>query len=44
VGGRVERVVCVATGNVLKDPDEVIRISGGVKEVPADYEELLRVI
>jgi threonine synthase len=39
-----EQVVCVATGNVLKDPEEVLRISGGVKEVPADYERLLQVI
>ncbi len=42
--GRDERVVCVATGNVLKDPDEVVRISEGAKEVPADYEKLLQVI
>ena len=41
---RDERVVCVATGNVLKDPEEVLEVAGYVKEVPADYEKLLQVI
>lgn len=32
-----ERVVCVLTGNGLKDPDTAIAQSGGVIEIPADY-------
>jgi len=32
-----ERVVCVLTGNGLKDPDTAISQSGGVTEIPADY-------
>jgi len=32
-----ERVVCVLTGNGLKDPDTAIAESGGVIEIPADY-------
>ena len=32
-----ERVVCVLTGNGLKDPDTAIAQSGGVVEIPADY-------
>ncbi len=38
--GRVtpgERVVCVLTGNGLKDPDTAIAESGSVIEIPADY-------
>ncbi len=33
-----ERVVCVLTGNGLKDPDTAIAQSGGVIEIPADYD------
>ena len=32
-----ERVVCVLTGNGLKDPDTAIAQSGQVIEIPADY-------
>lgn len=32
-----ERVVCVLTGNGLKDPDTAIGQSTGVIEIPADY-------
>ena len=44
-GGEVEkdeRVVCVATGHMLKDPEEAVRVSGRMTEVPARVEEILR--
>lgn len=42
--GRDERVVCVATGSAMKDPEEILGVTGGVREVPACYEELLKVV
>jgi threonine synthase len=33
-GGR--RIVCVLTGNGLKDPDTAVRVSGAYTQVPAD--------
>lgn len=41
---RDERIVCVATGNVLKDPEEVVTVVGGIKEIRAEYEELKKVV
>lgn len=41
---RDERVVCVATGNVMKDPEEVVRVSGGPVEVEGEKEEILGVV
>jgi len=39
---RDEKVVCVATGNVLKDPEEVIEICERPREIDAKYEELVK--
>jgi threonine synthase len=39
---RDERVVCIATGNVLKDPEEVMRISRPPVKVPASYEAIIK--
>ena len=39
---RGERVVCVATGNVLKDPEEAMRVSRPLIEVKAKHEEILK--
>ncbi|MEA1905216.1 MAG: threonine synthase [Candidatus Hadarchaeota archaeon] len=39
-----ERIVCVATGNILKDPQEVIDVSERPVEVPADYEEVIKLL
>ena len=41
---RDERIVCVATGNILKDPEEVIEVSERPTEVPADYEEVIKLL
>ena len=41
---RGERVVCVATGNVLKDPEEAVGISRPPSEVKAKYEEILKLL
>ncbi len=41
---RDERIVCVATGNILKDPEEVIEVSERPAEVPADYEEVIKLL
>jgi threonine synthase len=43
--GEVERdevVVCVATGNLMKDPEEVVRVSGGPVEL--EEEEVMEVL
>jgi threonine synthase len=37
-----ECVVCIATGHVLKDPEEAIEVSERPREVPATYEDVLR--
>jgi threonine synthase len=37
---RDERVVCVATGHILKDPEEAIRVSERPREVPAEYRKI----
>ena len=37
-----ERVVCVATGNILKDPEEAIEISQKPIEVEAKYDAILK--
>ena len=39
-----ERVVCIATGHVLKDPEEVIEVSERPTEVPATYEDVLKLL
>ncbi len=39
-----ERIVCIATGNILKDPQEVIDVSERPVEVPADYEEVIKLL
>lgn len=39
-----EQVVCVATGHMLKDPEEVVRISEPPIEVPAIYEKIIKLI
>lgn len=39
---RDERIVCVVTGHILKDPQEVIEVSEPPIEVPADYEEVIK--
>lgn len=41
---RDERIVCVATGNILKDPQEVIEVSERPVEVGADYEEVIKLL
>ncbi|MEM0449198.1 MAG: threonine synthase [Methanomassiliicoccales archaeon] len=41
---REERVVCVCTGNLLKDPDTVIKHAGEVLRAKADVEEVKRLI
>jgi threonine synthase len=42
VVGRDERVVCVTTGNLLKDPEEVIQVSEKLLEVEAKYDEIIK--
>ncbi len=39
---RDERVVCVATGHVLKDPEEAITVSERPREAPARYKEIMK--
>jgi len=39
-----ERVVCVATGHVLKDPEEAVNVSEVPAEAPAIYEEIVKLI
>ncbi len=41
---RDECVVCVATGHMLKDPEEAIRVSERPREALARYEEILRML
>ncbi|MEM2878138.1 MAG: threonine synthase [Candidatus Hadarchaeales archaeon] len=40
--GRNERVVCVATGNVLKDPEEAVSICKKPIEIDAKYEKIVK--
>ena len=42
--GRDERVVCICTGNVLKDPDIVLKSFGKIRPVPADFESVKKVV
>ncbi|KXB04140.1 threonine synthase [candidate division MSBL1 archaeon SCGC-AAA261G05] len=37
-----ERVVCVTTGHILKDPQEVIDVSEPLVKVPAEYGEIVK--
>ncbi len=37
-----ERVVCVVTGLILKDPEEAVDVSEPPIEVPADYNEVIK--
>ncbi|MHC1585373.1 MAG: threonine synthase [Candidatus Syntropharchaeia archaeon] len=39
-----ERVVCVATGNLLKDPEEILRVCGSPVEVEADIDRILSML
>jgi threonine synthase len=39
-----ERIVCVATGSMLKDPEEAIQVSGRPVEVQAVYEEVMKLL
>jgi len=39
-----EVVVCIATGHLLKDPEIVLKICGRPIEVPADFDEILKVL
>ena len=41
---RGERVICVATGHILKDPEEAIRVSERPREAPARYEEIMKLL
>jgi len=41
---RDSRVVCVVTGHGLKDPDVVLRHSGGIVEVEAEVDSVLRAL
>jgi threonine synthase len=41
---RDERVVCVATGHVLKDPEEAIMVSERPREAPAKYEGIMKLL
>ena len=44
VVNRNERVVCMATGHVLKDPEEAVEISKRPAEVPAAYKEVTKLL
>ncbi len=39
-----ESVICVATGHVLKDPEEAVKISKYPPEVPATYKEVAKLL
>ena len=39
---RNEKVVCVTTGNLLKDPEEAIQVSEKLLEVEAKYDEIIK--
>ncbi|MDY6965506.1 MAG: threonine synthase [Halobacteriota archaeon] len=42
--GKDERIVCITTGHLLKDPEEVVEVCGEPIEVEADIEALKRAI
>ncbi len=37
-------VVCVTTGHLLKDPETVLKVCGNPIEVPADFNEIVKVL
>jgi threonine synthase len=39
-----ERIVCICTGNLLKDPDTVIKSSGKILKSKANMEAVKRLI
>jgi threonine synthase len=41
---RDERVVCICTGNLLKDPDIVLKSFGKMRPIPADFESVKKVV
>ncbi len=41
---RDESVVCVTTGNILKDPEEVMEVSKQPVRVPAKFEEVVKLL
>ena len=41
---RNERVICVATGHVLKDPEEAVKVSKRPAEVLATYKEVTKLL
>jgi threonine synthase len=41
---RGDVVVCVTTGHLLKDPEIVLKICGSPIEVPADFNEIVKVL
>lgn len=41
---RDECVVCVTTGHLLKDPEEAIEVSGPIREAPARYEDIVKLL
>lgn len=42
--GKDETVVCICTGNVLKDPDTIMRSFGKIESVPADADYVKKII
>jgi threonine synthase len=42
--GKDERVVCICTGNVLKDPDIVLKSFGKIKPIRADFESVKKAV
>jgi threonine synthase len=46
-GGRIdadERIVCITTGNILKDPTEVVDVCAKPIEVDADIDAVRRAV
>ncbi|MFQ6072983.1 MAG: threonine synthase, partial [Methanosarcinales archaeon] len=41
---RDELVVCVTTGHLLKDPEEVLKVCASPIEVEANLEEVIKVV
>jgi threonine synthase len=39
---RNEKIVCVTTGNLLKDPEEAVQVSEKLLEVEAKYDEIIK--
>jgi threonine synthase len=39
-----ERVVCITTGNLLKDPEEAVKVSEPPVKIPASYNALINLI